>query len=353
MVDDADLIVVGGGPAGLATAIEARLRGLDVIVVDRRHPPVDVACGEGLMPGGVARLGRLGIDPGGVPSGRFHGIRYVDDGRSAEGRFSSGFGLGVRRPALHAELDRRAAALGADLRWGVAARGWDGRVVETDRDPLRGRWVVAADGRASRMRGWAGIAVSSPARRRFGVRRHYAVAPWTDLVEVVWTDDAEAYVTPVGSGTVGVAVLSAATPLRFDEVLDRIPELAERLADAEVVSRDRGAGPFGQRPATVVRGRLALVGDASGSLDPITGEGLSVAFGEAEAVVRAMVGGSLDGYARAHRRLLRLPRLLTAALVAAERRPPVRRAVIRLLAASPRLFNRLVDGVGRAGSRTS
>jgi len=348
--DGADLIVVGGGPAGLATAIEARSFGLEVIVVDRRLPPVDVACGEGLMPGGVARLGRLGIDPERLSSHPFRGIRYLDAGRTAEGRFRRGFGLGIRRPTLHAELHRRAEELGVDLRWGVAVRGYDGREVETDGGRLRGRWVVAADGRASRMRQWAGIAVSSPARQRFGVRRHYAVAPWTDLVEVYWADDAEAYVTPVGPDTVGVAVLSEERPLSFDRVLGRLPELADRLAGAEVVSRDRGAGPFGQRPATVVKGRLALVGDASGCLDPITGEGLSVAFGQAEAVVRAIRGGAMGEYADAHRRLRRLPALLTGWLLAAEHRPSVRRGMIRLLAVSPRLFNRFVDGVGRAGT---
>jgi flavin-dependent dehydrogenase len=348
--DGADLIVVGGGPAGLATAIEARCSGLEVIVVDRRRPPVDVACGEGLMPGGVARLAGLGIDPECLSSHPFRGIRYLDAGRTAEGRFRRGSGLGIRRPILHAELDRRAVELGVDLRWGVSARGYDGRDVDTDRGPLRGTWVVAADGRTSQMRRWAGIAVSSPTRQRFGLRRHYAVAPWTDLVEVYWADDAEAYVTPVGPETVGVAVLSEERPLSFDRMLGRFPGLADRLAGAEVVSSDRGAGPFGQRPATVVRGRVVLLGDASGCLDPITGEGLSVAFGQAAAVVRAIRRGAIGGYAAAHRRLVRPPRLLTAALLAAERRPPLRRAVIRLLAANPRLFSRLVDRVGRAGT---
>ena len=201
------------------------------------------------------------------------------------------------------------------------------------------------------MRHWAGIAVSSPARQRFGIRRHFAVAPWTDLVEVTWADDAEAYVTPVGSEMVGVAVLSGERPLSFDGIVSRLPELARRLEGAEAASRDRGAGPFGQRPATVVRGRLALVGDASGSLDPITGEGLSVAFSQARSIVGAIKRGALSGYAADHRRIMRVPRLLTGLLISIERRPAVRRALIRLLAANPRLFDCLVDGVGRAGSR--
>ena len=345
-----DLLIIGGGPAGLATAIEARLAGLEAVVVDRRKPPVDVACGEGLMPGGVARLGRLGIDLDGFPNHSFHGVRYIDSKVIAEGRFKCGVGLGIRRSTLHTELHRRAMELGAELLWGVAVRGFCENEVETDTGKLRGRWMVAADGRRSRMRQWAGIATSSPVRQRFGVRRHYAVAPWTDLVEVYWGDNAEAYVTPVGSEMVGVAVLSAVRPLSFDRVVSQLPELARRLEGAKVASRDRGAGPFGQRAATVVRGRLALVGDASGCLDPITGEGLSVAFGQARALVRAVRHGSLEGYAADHRRIMRLPRLLTELLLGAECRPRLRRRTIRMFAASPRLFSGLVNIVGAVES---
>jgi len=351
VVEQAEVLIVGGGPAGLATAIEARLAGLEVVVVDRRKPPVDVACGEGLMPGGVARLGRLGIDLDGFVSHPFHGLRYIDSKVVAEGRFKRGVGLGIRRSTLHTELGRRAMELGADLRWGTVARSLHGNEVETDEGRLRGRFLVAADGRASQLRQWAGIATSLPKRERVGVRRHYALAPWTDLVEVYWTDGSEAYVTPVGVEMVGVAVLSHERPLSFDRVLCRLPELARRLDGAEVASRDRGAGPFGQRAATVVRGRLALVGDASGCLDPLSGEGLSVAFGQARALVQAVRQGSLVGYAAAHRRIIRLPRLLTGSLLVAERRPPVRRMVIRVLAGSPRIFSTLVDGVARAGTQ--
>jgi flavin-dependent dehydrogenase len=350
VTESADVLVVGGGPAGLAVAIEARMAGLTAVVVDRRRPPVDAACGEGLMPGGVQRLTRLGVELPGAESAVFRGVRYLDGPVVAEARFPGGPGVGVRRTALHRALRERAEDLGADLRWGVKASGLRGDAVATDRGEIRGRWLVAADGRLSLMRRWSGIATSEPARRRFGVRRHYAVPPWSDRVEVHWADDAEAYVTPVGGGVVGVAVLSSAQPLDFDRLLRRFPDLARRLDGARAASRDRGGGPFGQRPAGVVRGRLALVGDAAGSLDPITGEGLSVAFGQAQAVIGAINAGELSRYAAAHHRLMRLPRRLTGLLLATERRPPLRRATIRLLAASPGLFARLVGLVGSAGA---
>jgi len=340
--DATDLVVVGGGPAGLATAIEARRSGLEVVVVDRRRPPVDAACGEGLMPGGVARLSRLGIDLERLSSRAFHGIRYLDGGRAAEGRFRQGFGLGIRRPTLHAELVRQAELLGADLRWGVAVRGYEGRDVATDRGALSGTWVVAADGRASQMRRWAGIAVSLPDGRRFGVRRHYAVTPWTDLVEVHWNDGAEAYVTPVGPETVGVAVLSATRPLSFDRMLGLFPGLAGRLSGAKVMSRDRGAGPLEQRTTGVLKGRVALVGDASGYLDAISGEGLGLALRQAEALVVAFASGDLGSYPAAHRRITRHPVRLTRLLLLLSDHPRLRRRVLTRLANVPGLMTRFL-----------
>jgi flavin-dependent dehydrogenase len=174
------------------------------------------------------------------------------------------------------------------------------------------------------------------------VRRHYRVTPWTDFVEVHWSDGVEAYVTPVGGSTVGVAILARGEPKGFDRLLDGFPSLRRRIGDAPAVSRDRGGGPFGHRPKAVVRNHLALVGDASSCLDPITGEGLTAAVYEAYAVVEAIVRGDLSSYAGEHRRILRVPRLLTNLLVAAERRPWLRRRLIRTLAARPALFDELL-----------
>ena len=96
-----DLLVVGGGPAGLATALHAARRGLDVEVWEPRPGAVDKACGEGLMPGAVAALRELGVDPAGHP---LHGIRYVAGEQQAEAPFRAGHGRGVRRTTLHAAL---------------------------------------------------------------------------------------------------------------------------------------------------------------------------------------------------------------------------------------------------------
>src|SRR4051794_38260866 len=146
------LLVVGGGPAGLATAIRARLAGLTTTVIDRARPPIDKACGEGLMPDAVTRLREIGVDPRGFP---FRGIRYLDGDLVAEGHFPGSGGLGVRRTELHAALVRRARSAGVDLRWGVKAEGLDmaaANGVRTDQGLLTARWIVGADGLRSQVR---------------------------------------------------------------------------------------------------------------------------------------------------------------------------------------------------------
>ncbi|MFP3942067.1 MAG: NAD(P)/FAD-dependent oxidoreductase [Thermoanaerobaculia bacterium] len=385
-----DLLVVGAGPAGLALAIRARQLGLSVSVLDRApRPPVDKACGEGLMPDGLARLTELGVA---LPEGAaapFRGIRYLDGDTVADGTFpggppgagrGSGAGLGVRRTVLHQALADRAQVSGVELRWGVRATGLaapSGAVGDPEQPGVsageggvvRGRVLVGADGLRSAVRRWAGLegaSVSVPAgrpgssgpsgasergrraRERFGVRRHYRIAPWSDRVEVHWADRCEAYVTPVGPELVGVAMLWSGARASFDGLLARVPALARRLAGAPAASRDRGAGPFRQRPRGVVRGRIALVGDASGYLDAITGEGLSLAFHQAFALAeaaRAVTAGEardLRPYGRAHRRLRRLPEALIRLLLVAERRPGLRRRTVRALAGDPELFDRLL-----------
>jgi flavin-dependent dehydrogenase len=381
-----DLLIVGGGPAGLAVAIRARQAGLAATVLDRSRPPIDKPCGEGLMPDGLALLEALGVALPAAESAPFHGIRYVDgevvaDGdfpaASGAGRGPDGFprparpaGLGVRRTVLHQALVRRAEAAGVELRWGervtgLAPAGPEGGSgggsklrpealpgVTTGAGTLRGRFLIGADGLRSDVRRWAGLAGRAPApadpRARFGVRRHYRLPPWGERVEVHWSDRCEAYVTPVGPELVGVAMLWSGGKASFDELLGRFPALLRRLRGAPAASRDQGCGPLAQRPRAVVRGRIALVGDAGGYLDAITGEGLSLAFHQAFALVetvRRIAAGEardLAPYERAHRRLRRLPEILIRLLLLTERHPLLRRRAVRALAADPALFERLL-----------
>ncbi|MDX1644573.1 MAG: NAD(P)/FAD-dependent oxidoreductase, partial [Thermoanaerobaculia bacterium] len=270
-----DVVVVGAGPVGLATAIGIASRGGSVRVIDRAGAPIDKACGEGIMPHGVEALERLGVDPLGCGGRPFRGIRYVDGARRVEGHFPARSGVAVRRTVLQRLLLDRAREAGAQVELGLVVRGLvrrghTVRGVRTDAGERRARWIVGADGARSGLRRWSGLDRGSRGGR-FGMRRHYAVAPWSDLVEVHWTDGCEAYVTPVGRGEIGVAMLWEGYKAGFDQHLARFPALAARLAGATVSSRDRGAGPLEQRVRAVAAGRVALVGDASGYIDAITG----------------------------------------------------------------------------------
>ena len=333
-----DMLVGGGGPAGLATAIFGARAGLEVVVVERRHGPVDKACGEGLMPHALALLDCLGVDPPGKP---FHGITYIDGKHRVTGRFH-GAGRGVRRTALHAGLLDAASAAGVRIEHGeIGPVSQSSTSVECN--GFRARYLAAADGLHSPIRTSLGLARPATGPRRFGIRRHHAMTPWSDCVEVYWSEDAEAYVTPVADDCVGVAILTSRKG-GFDAHLSAFPALEERVRDA-VHGADRAAGPLQQRVRDRTAGRVLLVGDAAGYVDALTGEGLGIAFGAAKLAVECVAADRPQDYDRRWRRMSRRYRLLTAGVLqgsasplrplivpAAERFPRVFRGMVNLLA---------------------
>ncbi|MGH3677197.1 MAG: NAD(P)/FAD-dependent oxidoreductase [Mycobacterium sp.] len=306
-----DLLVAGGGPAGLATAIHAARAGLEVVVVERRHGPVDKACGEGLMPHALRQLKVLGADPPGMP---FHGITYLDGQRRVTGRVRSGPGRGVRRTCLHASLLDAATAAGVRIEHGeVGPLSQDATAVRCG--DFRARYLAAADGLHSPIRAALGLARSSAGPRRWGIRRHHVMTPWTDCVEVYWSGDAEAYVTPVAEDCVGVAILTTHRG-GFSEHLEAFPALKARV-DGHGHGPDRAAGPLRQRVRSRTAGRVLLVGDAAGYVDALTGEGLGIAFSAAELLVNCVAAGRVGDYDRQWRRMSRRYRVLTAGVLQA------------------------------------
>jgi flavin-dependent dehydrogenase len=335
-----DLLVAGGGPAGLATAIHGARAGLEVVVVEQRRGPIDKACGEGLMPHSVRHLESLGAQ---VKGREFHGISYVDGKWRVDAPFRAGTGRGVRRTALHAAL------LEAATEAGVRIVHDDVGDVSQDAISVRAgdfhaRYLAAADGLHSPIRRSLGLGQNSGDRRRWGIRRHVHIAPWSDFVEVHWASSAEAYVTPVTDDCVGIAILTSHRG-GFDEHLTQFPALTDRV-DGLPHGPDRAAGPLRQKVRNRTAGRVLLVGDAAGYVDALTGEGLGVAFGAAELLVRCVAADRPGDYDRKWRQMTRRYRLMTAALLHASGYQPLRSHVVPAATALPRVFTGLVNALG-------
>lgn len=341
--DTTDIFVVGGGPAGLAVAIAARQRGFRVVVADGERPPIDKACGEGFLPDGVAALERLGIQIPAEQAFVIRGVRFWSGEHYADARFPEpSCGLAIRRTALHRLMIDHAEQLGAELLWGapVTAIGITG--VHLGDRFVRTRWIIAADGANSLVRRWAGLDRSRP-HRRYSYRRHFRVAPWTDLMEVYWGEDTQAYAIAVSGDQVCVALASHNPRLRLEEGLQSFPALRARLHNAEVVSTERGAWTGNRQFARVSKGNVALVGDASGTVDAITGQGVGLAINHARVLAECLLCRDLERYEREHRRLASRPKWMARLMLAMDRRPKLQRSTLRIFEKYPATFQKLVE----------
>ena len=341
--------VIGSGPVGLVTSLLAARQGHRVSIFDPRPGPIDKACGEGLMPGALGLLEELGFDPPGRP---LTGVRYQQGSRHVDHLFPEQPGRGVRRTTLHTLLRAEADKYGVthshtavtDVRQdpeGVSLRTTDGDTHHLD-------YVVASDGLHSptaRQLGLVKPARNRFPRPRFGLRQHFAVSPWSNLIEVHYTPTTEVYITPVGEDEVGVAILGH-RGLNLREAIASIPELSAKLRGASPTSSLRGSGPFPQRTRKRVQGRILLVGDASGYVDAITGEGLRVGFEQAKRAVEAITGGNPASYESAWKATTRDFRLLTRGLTTLAT-SPLRPAIVPLAAALPSVFGMVVNRLAK------
>lgn len=377
MTSTVDALVAGGGPAGLAAAIVLGQAGLSVLLCERQPFPIDKVCGEGLMPTGVAHLQQLGVSD--LPHFPFRGVRYVAPGAArddlyASAPFREGPGWGIRRTALSAALHARAQQLPTVcIRSGVTAVPQtvehDGvlvRIAARSRaaGTVRARLLVAADGLRSPLRRWAGLQPARARRHwRWGARRHYALSPWTDCVEVYWSPcGVEAYVTPVAPDQVGVAFLWHRDRYErlqgggdlIPSLLAAFPTLQERLHGAPPLSEAQAIGPLQQRVRGVTAPGLLLIGDAAGYLDAITGEGLSLALAQAHALQQTIIPAlqsasglvpqqALVAYESTCRRLNRSGLQLTELALLLSRHPALCRHAIRALRRDPTLFQHLLS----------
>jgi len=348
-----DVAIIGGGPAGLATAIEVTRLGFRTVLLDGRHPPIDKACGEGLMPDAIQCLTRSGISIAPDERGPFRGIEFSDESSRVAANFPSGDGWAVRRTTLHRLLAQRAKEVGVDLLWSTPVRAVDRHDVVCRNLTITARWIIGADGMHSAVRRWADLDRNLWGRERVAFRQHFGIRPFSDYVQVIWGEAGQCYITPVGPSEISVAVITDKRNMGYRELLGCFPFVSERLGSSAATSAMRGSLTASRRLRRVSTGHVALVGDASGSVDAITGEGICLALQQAEALGRAIQAGDLRTYERKHAAIMRRPTLMAATLSIMSSNHRLRSRAIRALSQDCQLFERMLAfHVGATGLRS-
>ena len=240
---------------------------------------------------------------------------------------------------------------GVSILWGARVQPAGYGPVAVSGKTARYKWLLGADGMNSRVRLWAGLDRGRRSSLRFGFRRHFRVEPWTDYVEVHWGPRSQLFVTPVSPEEVCIALLSRNPQPRLAVEIPSFSEVARRLEGASPTSVERGAVTVNQRFKAVARGCVALTGDASGSVDAITGEGISLAFLQALALAEALEKDDLAIYQAAHTRIMNVPGFAARWLVTMDRHGWLRRRVLHALSTEPGVFSQLL--ASHAGSTPS
>lgn len=348
-----DAVVVGGGVAGSAAALELGRRGLRVALLEKARHPRPKACGEGLLPHGVAALGEMGLD---FPGVRVRGLRYVSPGGvTAEADFPSGAGMVVRREKFDAFL------------FDAAARTPNVEVFpETAYEPgrWRARWVIGADGLHSQFHRRPEFPASPPASRRVGLTAHLrGLEVDRDRVEVILHAGGEVYLAPSEGDEALVACLCRQENLppgesnedRVLHTLLSLEVLRGRCRGLAFTSPVLGAGPLGLRVGAIATDDTLLVGDAAGAPDPVTGEGMSLALLSARAAAEAIAAGRPRDYEKERRRLAQGADWLGRWILRASRYPSIADRVVGSLVEHPELFTKLLEiatGARREGELT-
>lgn len=316
-----DVLVVGAGPAGSATAIalSKAAPSLRIGLIDKAEFPRDKACGDGLGPGVVAQLRELDIAESEITSAHrirtaeihgARGLRFQTD--LAARRDYAQYGLTVRRIDFDEQLRQRAVSAGVkyqDRRRFASLEVVDNEIAATfsstvtsEAETIRCRLLVGADGANSRVRKQIGIKTNPPNRTGIAIRAYCELpAEYADRIYLSFEDTLRpgyGWCFPFGDGTANVGVGLVVQDYRKQE--SKLPELLDQYV---IALADRGIPahnledpnthilPHGGRLSRLIGERVALVGDAASMINPLSGEG--IVYGMRAGIILARIMGPL------------------------------------------------------------
>ena len=371
-----DGIVMGAGIAGSTTAALLAQQRFRILLVEKATFPREKICGEGLMPAGASILDELGIlsELRAQGAQAFSGIRFhFPQDRCLELNFGeispAARGWVVSRMVLDESLARFAAQQpGVQLCEAfrvLSARTGPKEVEVTglhqgQLQTHRARLLIGADGIRSRFHSGFGIHRLKLPTRRFALRTLYHQLQGSAVVEVHCCEAGEAYVAPMGNGSARITLLlfgaaqrtrGAALSDLYFEKLSLFPRLMERLKSPYPQGPVQSTGAVNLKVSRCHAQRLLLVGDAAGAVDPVTGQGMTVALKDAQLacqVLRERLAEDtlsehdLSEYTRLRNGYFRPSFQLAQMLLCAVRYPFLGRQTLKALSRSPTLRAKLL-----------